>query len=232
MPLLGSAAMLLCFDVLPGAVDEHDHWHTHEHLPERLAIPGFLRGTRWVALRGVPRYCVLYEVASLQTLNSAAYLDRLNHPSRWTARVMPHYRGMRRGLCSVRGSWGLGLGNVALLLRFKPAAGATDSLRAWLTQTLLPALPARPGLGGAHLLEVAAAPVMTEEQRIRGVDAGVDWAVLVSGYAQSVLADPVPLGLAKPQLEAQGARDVEQALYRIDYTLGGHDLAPRSDPSC
>jgi hypothetical protein len=74
MPLLGPAAMLLSFDVLPQATAEHDHWHTHEHLPERLSIPGFLRGTRWVALRGRPRYLVLYEVAGLQTLTSPPYL--------------------------------------------------------------------------------------------------------------------------------------------------------------
>ena len=54
MPLLGSAAMLLSFDIAPEAIDEHDRWHTHEHLPERLAIPGFLQGTRWVAIAGEP----------------------------------------------------------------------------------------------------------------------------------------------------------------------------------
>jgi hypothetical protein len=227
MPLLGSAAMLLSFDVLPQAVAEHDHWHTHEHLPERLAIPGFLRGTRWVALRGGPRYCVLYEVASLQTLSSPAYLERLNRPSPWTARMMPHYRGMRRGFCAVSGSFGLGLGHVAMLLRFKPAESAAPKLRRWLMEELLPALPGRPGLGGAHLLEGAAMPVMTTEQRIRGVDAGVDWAVVISGYEQAALADPEPLGLSESQLEARGACDVEPALYRLDYTLSASELGPQ-----
>ena len=51
------------------AIAEHDDWHTHEHLPERLSIPGFLRGTRWVALQGQPRYLVLYEVERLDTLD-------------------------------------------------------------------------------------------------------------------------------------------------------------------
>ena len=27
MPLLGSAAMLLSFDIAPEAIDEHDRWH-------------------------------------------------------------------------------------------------------------------------------------------------------------------------------------------------------------
>ena len=68
MSLLGSAAMLLSFDVEPDAVDGHDRWHTHEHLPERVSIPGFVRGTRRVASEGTPRDMVVYEVESLATL--------------------------------------------------------------------------------------------------------------------------------------------------------------------
>ena len=64
MPLPGRAAMFLLFDVVEDAIPEHDAWHTHEHLPERLAIPGFVRGTRWVASHGQPRYFVMYEVES------------------------------------------------------------------------------------------------------------------------------------------------------------------------
>ena len=62
--------MVLSFDIAPEAIAEHDDWHTHEHLPERLSIPGFLRGSRWVATRGEPRYMVLYEVRELATLTS------------------------------------------------------------------------------------------------------------------------------------------------------------------
>jgi hypothetical protein len=86
MPLLGSAAMLLLFDVVQDAIPEHDEWHTHEHLPERLSIPGFVRGTRWVASHGQPRYFVMYEVEQLATLTSNAYLERLNNPSPWTSK--------------------------------------------------------------------------------------------------------------------------------------------------
>jgi hypothetical protein len=115
--------MLLLFDVTPEAVAEHDDWHTHEHLPERLSIPGFLRGTRWVALQGRPQYLVIYEVAQLGTLTSAPYLQRLNNPSPWTSKMMPHYHGMSRGFCAVTASVGFGFGHAGLLVRFKPQAG-------------------------------------------------------------------------------------------------------------
>jgi len=40
MALYSNAAMIMFYDVAPGAVDDHDDWHTHEHIPERVSIPG------------------------------------------------------------------------------------------------------------------------------------------------------------------------------------------------
>ena len=225
MPLLGSAVMLLAFDIVPDAVAEHDEWHTHEHLPERLAIPGFVRGSRWVAPQGEPRYFVMYEVAQLATLTSDAYLTRLNNPSPWTARMMPHYRNMKRGFCSVTASFGVGLGHAARLVRFKPVPDAAASLRRWLLEDALPKLPSRRGIGSAHLLEGAATPPMTNEQRIRGADAGIDWALLVTGYERDALAELAETGLPRAQLERHGAADVLDTTYRMDYALTEREVA-------
>ena len=211
--------MLLLFDVVPEAVPEHDDWHTHEHLPERLSIPGFLRGSRWVALRGQPRYLVLYEVAELSTLTSAAYLERLNNPSAWTATMMPHYHGMSRGLCTVVGSYGVGMGNLAYVVRFKPQAEFEELLRRWLLKEALPVLPPRRGIGSAHFLQGAATAQMTREQSIRGPDAGVDSALLLMGYeADALLAVGQEL-LGPRHLERRGAPGAVDALYRLDYSL-------------
>jgi hypothetical protein len=222
MPLLGRAAMLLSFDVVPEAIAEHDDWHTHEHLPERLAIPGFIRGSRWVALQGQPRYLVVYEVAELTTLASEAYLSRLNNPTPWTSKIMPGYRGMSRGFCAVTGSFGFGIGHLALMLRFRPQAMAEAQLRTWLVGELLPQLPARAGIGSVHLFEGALTPQMTNEQRIRGADAGVDWVILVTGYRQDALSQIADAELGAPRLAEQGAAGVQGAIYRLDYSLS-HD---------
>jgi len=219
MPLLGQAAMLLLFDVVQDAIPEHDEWHTHEHLPERLAIPGFVRGTRWVVLHGQPRYFVMYEVEQLATLSSNAYLERLNNPSPWTAKMMTCYRGMTRGFCLVAGSFGFGMGHTGLLLRFSPAREAASSLRRWLLQDLLPRLPSRPGIGSAHLFEGALTPQMTNEQRIRGADAGIDWALLITGYRQDALASLMHADLGCAQLENHGATRVLDAAYRMEYSI-------------
>ena len=211
--------MLLSFDVVENTVPDHDDWHTHEHLPERLSIPGFVRGTRWVSLDGKPRYFVMYEVDELATLQSQAYLERLNNPSPWTSRIMPSYRDMTRGLCSVSGSFGAGMGQIALLIRFKPEAGKEPSLRAWLLDDALPPLPSRRGLGSVHLFEGALTPQMTNEQRIRGADAGVDWALFVTGYEESALAQLLHTELGQTQIEWHGGTAVSGATYRMQYTL-------------
>jgi hypothetical protein len=224
MPL-GTAAMLLTFDIAPEAMAEHDHWHTHEHLPERLSIPGFLRGTRWVALQGQPRYLVLYEVESLDTLSSEAYLERLNHPTPWTAKMMPHYHGMTRGFCSVVASAGVGTGHVGLLARFKPGPGDESRLLEWLRQDILAVLPLRPGLGSVQVLRGAISPPMTREQRIRGADAAVDWALLATAYSMSDLAAVAEAELSGRRFADQGAVEVTTALYRMDYTLVASELS-------
>jgi hypothetical protein len=224
MALLGSAAMLLSFDVTPEAISEHDEWHTREHLPERLSIPGFRRGTRWTALLGEPRYFVLYEVEELATLVSDAYLERLNHPSPWTSRMMPSYRGMARGFCSVTSGIGAGIGHVGLLIRFEAAAEPHDPARKWLLEAVLHGLASRRGVGSAHLFDGTLAPPMTNEQRIRGADARIDRAFFVTGYDREVLAGLMQVELGRTELEAHGIAGARHALYRLAYSLTDREV--------
>jgi hypothetical protein len=131
--------------------------------------------------------------------------------------MMPSYRGMTRGFCEVTGSAGLGLGNAALVVRFKP--GDASAFRDWLVQDVMPGLASRPGLGGCYLFESAAAPPMTSEQRIRGSDAGVDWVLVATGYDERAVSGLERADLGKARLDAQGAAVSGFGLYRTDYTL-------------
>jgi hypothetical protein len=220
MAFLGSAALLLAFDIVPDAIVEHDDWHTHEHLPERLAIPGFLRGSRWVAVQGAPRYVVVYEVAELASLTSAAYLDRLDHPTAWTSKMMAHYRGMTRGLCAVAGGWGAGMGSVMYVIRFDAAFDAFPALRARLLDEVGPGLPAKRGLGSVHVLEGTVNAPMTNEQRIRGRDATVAAALLIGGYEAQAVSESAHAILGS----AEGPGVAAHGLYRLDYAVSHDDL--------
>ncbi|HLX81035.1 MAG TPA: hypothetical protein VKS43_10660 [Burkholderiales bacterium] len=218
--------MLLSFDVVPDAIEEHDDWHTHEHLPERLSIPGFLRGSRWTALSGQPRYFVMYEVEELGTLASTAYLERLNNPTPWTAKMMTHYRGMTRGLCSVTGGFGLGLGSAGLLVRFKPAPERETTLREWLIEKQLPGLPSQAGLASAHLFEAALAPPSTNEQRIRGKDSAMHWTLLVTGYSTGKVASLAEKEFSAEALEKHGATKHAAGIHRLEYSLTAREVLP------
>ena len=50
MSLAGEGAVAIWHDIAPEGRGEFYAWHGHEHMPERAAIPGFLRGRRYVAI--------------------------------------------------------------------------------------------------------------------------------------------------------------------------------------
>lgn len=192
----GDAAVAMWWDVPAEMQREWEDWHTHEHMPERLAIPGFLRGSRWVSGSS---YFVLYEVASLDTLTGGAYLERLNNPTPWSRKMMPHHRNMVRSLCNVRARFGDGVGQALATLRLDaPLDG-------------LSALPERRGLSAALLLESRPMTGMpqTTEQKIRGGDAEAHWIALIGGY------DAHAVAVAAKEVAPQAAA----GLYRLSYLL-------------
>jgi len=226
--LLGEAAMVLGFDVEHEAIAEHDQWHTQEHMPERLSIQGFLRGSRWIAEDGGPRYFAIYEVRDVGVLTGPDYLERLNNPTPWTAKMMKRYRGMRRGLCSVRASAGTGLGHALLAIYYMPAAGRERELHEWLTHDALPGMSSQPGFASAHVLESAATPSMTSEQKIRGQDSAVRSVLVVTGYDARCVDRIARDELSAGQFERRGCTTSSiRGRYRYDFSLTAGECAPR-----
>jgi hypothetical protein len=194
--MLGQAAVAMWWDIAPEVRAEWEDWHTHEHMPERLAIPGFLRGSRWISGSS---YFVLYELDTSATLTGAAYLERLNDPTPWSRRMMPHHRNMVRSLCEVRATFGAGLPGFLATVRKQVGIDA-----------LFP-LPARKGLASADLLEAlpTAGLPQTAEQKIRGGDAEAKWVALIGGYDFDALA----------QAANQLGRDAPVGVYELSYSL-------------
>jgi hypothetical protein len=87
-------------NVAPGREAEFEQWFQHEHLAERIAIPGFLVGRRHEAVAGEPRYFNFYVATSSAILKSPAYLERLDHPTAMTRTVMSEiFKDMIRTVC-------------------------------------------------------------------------------------------------------------------------------------
>lgn len=98
MPNLG---LLLTMTEVPPELDaEFNDWYDREHLPERLAIPGFVSARRWQTdlKPGAGKYLATYELESAAVLESPPYLAKFRDaPTPWTTRML--------GACTVFGRW-------------------------------------------------------------------------------------------------------------------------------
>ncbi|WP_028135466.1 hypothetical protein [Bradyrhizobium japonicum] len=227
MSLLGKAAVAMWWSVRADQRAEFGDWHSHEHFPERMDIPGFRRGSRWTSTTDAEGFFVLYELAEYEVLTSKGYLDRLNAPTPWSAKMMPHHLGMIRSQCRVIESFGGGVAASLATIRLSPQAGREADLQAQLAN-MLGTLAQKPGLTGVHLLRTdtprTSAP--TAEQQIRGRDGTADWIVLLSGYdadaVEAVIAGPLSPG----SLGALGAQNNPTiGCYRLAFTMTPQDVA-------
>ena len=226
MTLLGSAAVAMWWDMAPDRRAEFEDWHSHEHFPERMSIPGFLRGSRWSAADGSEGFFVLYELDAYETLTSEDYLARLNDPTPWSKKMMPHHRDMVRSQCRVIASHGGGVATVMATLRLSPQPGREDALSAHLRNALA-MLPSRPGITGAHLLQTDTPKSgVTTEQRIRGgPDAAADWIVLVSGYSDDAVRQILSSEFQSAALEAAGASaSPSSSVFRLAFSMTSEDV--------
>lgn len=85
----------------PSMEEEFNAWYDEEHLPERLAIPGFRCAQRWVAdlPPGEGRYLATYELDSLQVLSSPGYLQRFQNQTPWSKRCLGKAVVFKRWVC-------------------------------------------------------------------------------------------------------------------------------------
>ena len=226
MSLLGTAALAMWWDIAPEIRADFEDWHAHEHFPERMGIPGFLRGTRWSSASGGEGMFVMYEMNDHEVLSSPAYVARLNAPTPWSTRLMPHHRNMVRSQCRVLESHGGGVARHALTLRMSPAKGADAQLQAFF-RSLMPALATRSGVVGAHLLKHEAPDIaMTTEQKIRkDADRVADWVFVAVGYSLLALQALLDLQLSGARLGERGAaeRSIGE-IYTVSYSATATDV--------
>lgn len=228
MPLLGSAALAMWWDMSAETRADFEDWHAHEHFVERMAIPGFRRGTRWRRAGGGEGVFVLYELEAYETLSSPQYLARLNAPTPWSTRLMPHHRNMVRSQNMVLESRGGVVASHALTVRLSPVAAETVGELRRRLGSLVEALAIRPGLVGAHLLQHRTPAIATTtEQRIRGdSDLVADWILVACGYDSAPLEALAGHELSAQGLEALGAApDPVAALFTLAYSATPGDVA-------
>lgn len=151
MSLAGSAFLALWNDFSVEHDAEYNRWHSIEHVPERVALPGFISGRRYVALdaaqqpqKDVERYFTWYELDALSVLDSAEYRRVLAHPTRWSASMRPRFRNFQRAACTLAWTSGEGIGGCVAVLRYRAMDGDA------FDETALHSLRELPGVTGVH----------------------------------------------------------------------------------
>jgi len=116
--------LLVLMQPPPAFEEEFTAWYDTEHIPERVAVPGFRTGLRYVCVDGFPRYLAIYDMDSPEVLDSEAYLRvSFDRASPWTKRVVGRVRVYRSGGAQVYpGNAVTGRAARVVLLRFRGLA--------------------------------------------------------------------------------------------------------------
>lgn len=174
MNLKRQAVLALWHDCAAEHHPEFERWYQTEHLYERLAIDGFLRGRRYESCGGGPQFFTVYETRGVDVLHSDEYLERLNNPTELTSRVMSGMvTNMSRTVCEV----------VSRAGRFRGAYACTVNLNAVpdASDTLLESLLENHGVASAQLWVApdAARLPATAEEKLRGGDSRITACLLI-----------------------------------------------------
>ncbi len=153
--LEGKGLLALWNGVDPARAAEYDLWHTREHVPERVAVPGMLSARRYVAGNGpLPQYLTLYDLEDIGVLTSAPYRRLLEQPTPWSRSMRPSFRGFLRLACRPLARLGGGAGGALIATTLGLADGAAWANAERIAAMLRGAL-AIPAVSGAQLAVVA-----------------------------------------------------------------------------
>lgn len=112
---------------------EYESWHTFEHVPERVGLPGFVEATRYRSVDQPLRYFTCYSLRTLEALGTPEYRDVFTHPTPWSARMRLVLRDFYRLPCEVGGVQGLGSASQLATVPWRSASpGLAAQLNRWL----------------------------------------------------------------------------------------------------
>lgn len=215
--LAGEGAIAIWNGIADTGRDEFYAWHLREHMPERVGIPGFLRGRRYRAVdRDThPEFFTLYETVSFEVTQGADYLNRLNAPTSRTKRATAHFLNTTRSLARVVTTFGVGPSGSLLTLRFDVSEERSGDMHTKLMQTLLQ-IEGMPMVTGAHLLrgdDSASAAKTAESKDRKDIGQPARWIILIEACTVAALDRPLATLVGDSEL-----KDVSAGRYFIEYT--------------
>jgi hypothetical protein len=221
MAWAGTGAIIIWNDIAPEGRDEFYSWHLNEHIPERLSVPGFLVGSRYIATSSEtkPEFLTLYVTRDETIATSASYLTRLNAPTPWTKRATAHFRNTSRALTRSAFSQGTGMGGFIGTFRFDGSeAGQTTTRAIERHVQRLEHIARMSRISGVHacLSDLAASGAKTAESRDRSdILAAPSSAVLIEGCDAAAVGDA--MRELKCAFDFAGA-STQVGIYRLEHT--------------
>jgi hypothetical protein len=132
-PAAPRGAIGIWFDTGPDAPDDFGAWYSREHVFDRVALPGFTRGSWYRAEVGNadPRpFFTLYEADDPAAFGTGDYARALTAPTPWTQRMAPHFHDLKRRIYRERVRLGGGLGPRLLNVRLTIVKSHLDEIDA------------------------------------------------------------------------------------------------------
>jgi hypothetical protein len=222
MPLRGRGFVAMWSGLKQGYEHEFESWHTIEHMPERLGVPGFLRGRRYMRASKSSAYAmfIIYEGAHIETFRSPGLLARLNDPTEWTKRVQSGLENFARCPCRKLLSIGDGVGGAVITMRITGTPGGKSET----AQSLLKAAPNMAQLHGVTAVHVGQhepdrSIVETAEAKLRPSNTSPEFSfvVLVEGIGVNQLEAAFPQAVAIADEASSGS--CEAGIYLLAYLL-------------
>lgn len=212
--LAGEAVVAIWNGIAPEARDAFYEWHINEHMPERVGIPGFRRGRRYIAMDAAtrPEFFTLYEADTMQVLQGSGYTDRLNDPTPATRVTTAKFTDTFRALARVLISHGPGMGGAMLTIRF-----ACDEQHLIAVRAMVRAAAQAHGVTGAHLChaDTAASLIRTTETKDRAdIQPPPSCFIMVEAVDPDALTDIL---LDRALLGAGATGPFVRGTYRLEY---------------
>jgi len=153
------AALIVTLNYSNVALDELNEWYDTEHIPQRLALPGFVRAERWMSNDDQPVSIVLYEIESLDVLTGEHYRSVTGaNLSPWSQRILPRCERHRfeADLTLHLARPGVERAEGLLLVGMNVDPDAEEEFDRWYLEEHVPSLYALPGVLGARRYRAAA----------------------------------------------------------------------------
>lgn len=208
---------------------EYQKWHSCEHVPERLMIPGFYAARRYGGLGNAPNFLNLYETFDLKVLASEPYLRAKNNPTPWTREVIAHFRNNGRnivGLVAESGNKPTLDAPYLFVMRFNPPLANRKEVIAWYSQEYLPKVCRLDGVyrGRLYEVDVEISGIPTAEQKISGSTYGRQMFLALFEIASSALPASTPWQEVQENSDhtkemMKKLEDVQQELYWLQFTM-------------